>query len=171
MSVAAVTLVAGCSQKPEVRPESSAGETTPDSIVLERGVCFGFCPAYRLRIAANGAIQFEPQNPPGPASTDSISPTAFVELAREAQRVNLDAYPDTIQSDKRLCAMLATDHPSAAITVFRDASSKRVDDYTGCHAGENDHESEQRLQKLRAFEAFIDSVAGTSRWTNRSNPR
>lgn len=172
-SVVLIAMAASCSPKPEVRPEPSKGEAaTPDSIVLERGVCFGFCPAYRLRIASNGAMHFEPQNPPGPAAIDSISPAAFAELARETERVNLGSYPDTIQSDKRLCAMRATDHPSAAIAVFSEGVvSKRIDDYTGCHAAPDDAESEARLQKLRAFEAFIDSVAGTSRWTSRNNNR
>lgn len=170
VAVFAITMiVTACTPNSEVRRAS--GMAAPvDSIVLERGVCFGFCPAYRLRIASSGAVRYEPRNPDGSASTDAITPLAFAGLVQEAERIGLGSYPSDIQEDRRLCAMQATDHPSATISIFGE-ETKRVHDYTGCHAAEGDGESAERLQLLRAFEARIDSVAGASRWTTRPNIR
>jgi len=164
--VVSTVLLGACTQNGEVRSGGSE-PVVADSIVLERGVCFGFCPAYRLRIASSGAVRYEPRNPDGEASTDSITPTAFIALLREAERIGLNSYPENIQDDARLCARQATDHPSATISIFGQ-ETRRVHDYTGCHAGEEDAESAERLRVLRAFEAHIDSVAGAARWSSRA---
>ncbi|HET9440914.1 MAG TPA: DUF6438 domain-containing protein [Longimicrobiales bacterium] len=159
----------GCSPNPEVRPAPSSGSqhTAADSLVLERTVCFGRCPAYRLRIGSAGFVLFEPRIPPGPAAADTIPNTALPHLAAEAERVGFYAFPDLIQGDSALCAMEATDHPSATITIHRGSEFKRVQDYTGCHAASGDTVSAQRLRGLRQFQALVDSVAGSARWTAR----
>lgn len=161
--------VIGCSPSSEVRPAPSSGSqrAAADSIVLERTVCFGRCPAYRLRISSAGFVLFEPRNPPGPAATDTIPNTALPRLAAEAERVGFYTFPDLIQGDSLLCALEATDHPSATVTFHRGSEFKRVQDYTGCHAASEDTVSAQRLGALRQFEALIDSVAGSARWTAR----
>lgn len=98
---------------------------------------------------------------------DTIPDTAVPRLAAEAERVGFYAFPDLIQEDSALCALEATDHPAATVTIHRGSEFKRVRDYTGCHAAVEDTVSAQRLGALRQFQALIDSVAGSTRWTAR----
>ncbi len=161
--VTAVLLAAACAPKPEL-DESAAPQDValPDSIVLERTVCFGTCPAYRLRIAGNGAVLFEPRIPAGSPTSDKIPVERVRSLAAALERADFNAFPDVIQQDRVYCAMEATDNPSAIIRVFRGAASKTVNHYFGCHA--NDERAQQRLEVLRALPAQIDSAADAARW-------
>lgn len=158
-------LIVSCSPNAEVRDGSMASAASgADSVVLQRSVCFGSCPAYRLRIAASGAVLFQPENPGGSSSTDSISVTAFQRLVAELDRAKFDSFPDVIQEDRVLCAAPATDHPSSTITVFRASAAKQVRDYTGCYAAEGDTISAARLVTLRKLDELVDSTARSARW-------
>ena len=158
---ATMLLVTACAPNGEVR-EADADVAMPDSIVLERTVCFGHCPAYRLRVSSNGAVLFEPRIPPGSPTTDTIPVERVRNLATALERADFASFPDVIQQDRVYCALEATDHPSAIISVYRGTASKTVNDYRGCHA--SDASAEQRLEVLRALPAQIDSAANAARW-------
>ena len=134
-----------------------------DSIVLERTPCFGACPAYRLRIARSGEVQY--QSRARGDTTHSLS-TITAEQARRvfqaAELLQLDALPDEIARDPAYCRNPATDHPSATTTVFVGRGSKQVVDYLGC---------DWAPVGLRRLEAMIDSVAGTERLVRRTTAR
>jgi hypothetical protein len=164
LPIVTAILWSACSANVETRDESAQVAAVPDSIVLERTVCFGRCPAYRLRISAAGAVRFEPTIPAGTAGTATIAAAAYHDLAAELEAADFDSFPARIQEDRALCAREATDHPSAIITVYRGTESKTVDDYTGCAPADNDPGSAQRLEILRRLPARIDSVAGAARW-------
>ena len=144
---------------------SQAGPATADSIVLERTRCYGTCPAYRLSVAAAGQVAFTSRNPgdEGRSARDSTTPGAFAGLVREAREIGFFALPDTIAADRTLCPAESTDSPTATVTVFARAGTKQVVDYRGCGGGA-DPEARRRVAALRALEARIDSVAGSSRW-------
>jgi hypothetical protein len=170
--VAIATCLAACSPNSEQGGTSTAGgSATADSIVLERTVCFGTCPAYRLRIAANGSVLFEPRIPSGQAQSDSISASAFGRLLSALERGNFFSLPANIQNDPALCALQATDHPSVVISVYRGPEVKQVQDYTGCHAGPADNASGVRLETLRKLDEVIDSTAGSARWVRPASRR
>lgn len=135
-----------------------------DSITLERTACYGFCPVYRLRITKDGAVRFTSRDPRDQPRSDSarIDAARFQELLREADRIGFSELPAEIEGSK-LCRMMATDLPSAIVTIYRPDGIKRVDHYHGCHTDE--------LLPLREFEARIDSVAGSSRWIRPANRR
>lgn len=142
----------------------SADAAAVDSIVLERGRCFGTCPAYRVSIAADGRVAFTSSYPvEGRTETGSTTPAAFRELVQAAAAAGFDALPERIATDRALCPSSPTDFPSATVTVFAPGRTKRVVDYLGCREGA-DAAASARLAALRAFEARVDSVAGTSRW-------
>lgn len=151
-------LAAGCRPAP---PAGPAAAPAPDSIVLERGPCFGSCPTYRLTLARSGAVHFvsSSRGDVGREERGSITPAQFQWLAAEAERIGFDRLPDNIRESRQYCRQMATDHASANVSIFRGAALKTVRDYLGCHDGP---------PELRRFEAAIDSVAGSSRWTRPS---
>jgi hypothetical protein len=141
-----------------------------DSIVLERTICYGPCPAYRLRLDAAGRIHFQSRNPGEevPAVTDSISPEGVLFLQQEAARIGFFALPAQIDRTN-MCRDRATDNPTATVTIFTVAGVHAVRDYHGCFNGA-DHSVMLPLANLRTFEAQIDGVAGSFRWS-RPNRR
>jgi hypothetical protein len=75
-------VLASCHHAP--RDEQSASATAVDSIVPERTLCYGTCPAYRLRLAASGDVAFTSLNPgdSGRVASDRLTPHAVRGLAR-----------------------------------------------------------------------------------------
>ena len=142
-------------------PAPATGQRVePDSIVLERGPCFGTCPIYRLSLTRAGGVRFHSRNPGDTArvETGTIAPEAFRALAAEAERIGFDRYPATIMGSA-YCGQMATDMPTATVSLFRRGREKRVEDYHGCFGAP---------RELRQFEDSIDSVAGSRRWVRPS---
>ncbi len=142
-----------------------------DSIVLERTVCLGTCPAYRIRLDATGRVHFQSRNPREdfPPATDSISPEGVTFLQREASRIGFFALPPQL-AGTALCRDQATDHPTATVTFFTAAGSHAVRDYHGCFE-RADHSVTKRVADLRTFERQIDGVTGSFRWARPSRSR
>jgi hypothetical protein len=152
-----IVLAAGCQPAHSAAPGAASA---PDSIVLERGPCFGSCPTYRLTLARSGAVRFvsSSRGDVGREERGSVTPAQYQWLVSEAERIGFDRLPDNIR-ESRYCERMATDHPSADVSIFRGATVKTVRDYLGCHDGP---------PELRALESAIDSVAGSSRWVRPS---
>jgi hypothetical protein len=102
-----------------------------DSIVLERSMCFGTCPAYRLRLSDSGEVRFESRNPgdEGRRVSDTIPASAFPALISRATSIGFFDLPSVISADSVLCHNRATDHPTVVVTIFAKAQTKRVEDY------------------------------------------
>ena len=167
---AAVTLVAASACQP-THSAADVQRIDADSVVLERSVCFGFCPAYRLTIHPNGAVHFvTTQRADTVQRADTIAPRSFRSLVGEAQRIGFFTLPTDVVRDATLCAARATDHPTATVTIFRGDSTHTVVDYQGCYM---DHALgvAPALRPLRRLESAIDSVAGTKRWLDLARPR
>ena len=67
-----------------------------DSITLERGICFGSCPAYLLQIDSSGAVSFK-QGPPGNRhieQTSKITSDQFQDLIGELSAIRFFDRPD-----------------------------------------------------------------------------
>lgn len=133
--------------------------------MLERSTCFGICPAYRLSITAAGHVSFLLLNPgdSARAASDTISRETFESFVAQAESIGFFTLPDTIANDNALCPLRATDHPTAAVTVYRGAGNKHVVDYHGCVA-QPDRSTTPVITALRALEARVDSIAGSDRW-------
>jgi hypothetical protein len=148
------------------QPQREAPDEPLDSLALERTVCFGFCPPYRLVVDRAGRVTFEPR-PYDPAllpARDSISPVAFTKLLALVAQADLEALPPDIASDHTLCPVQATDHPWATITTYRGARVTSVKRYLGCYAGVDSMRPVLRLRPLVTLEEAIDSVTRVHRW-------
>lgn len=139
-----------------------------DSLTLERTRCFGSCPAYRITVTRSGRINYETRQPRDTMGTvvSSTATSTLPYLVARAMRVGFFALPREIAKDPELCPRIATDMPSAVVTIFTQDSAKTVIDYHGCFVG-TDLSMPTRLAKLRDFEAEIDSVLGTARFIKR----
>jgi hypothetical protein len=129
-----------------------------DSVVLERTLCFGVCPAYRLTITRVGAVRFESRNPgdSGRTASATISVSDFATLTvLGLGSTDLAELPDRIADEPKYCRHWATDHPTVVVTVFAGTQTRRVEDYQGCMWAP---------ASLREFENRIDSTAHSSRW-------
>ncbi|HEX5436463.1 MAG TPA: DUF6438 domain-containing protein [Gemmatimonadaceae bacterium] len=159
----------GCHPAPAPTP---ARPPRVDSLILERSPCFGFCPAYRLTLHADGSVTFGSRDPGDVIrmATDTIPAARFEWLVREAHRIGFGKLPAVIAHDSSLCPVRATDQSTATVTIVRADSMHRVVDYHGCYAG-TDLSVVPAVGELRHFESEIDSVAQTGRWLRRGAHR
>lgn len=161
----------------------SAGAQEPakvDSLVMERTLCFGSCPAYRLRVARDGSVSFHSRNPgDSTKATDRKSPNTFAQLVTAAIDADFYGLPRRIQDDRELCAVVFTDHPSVTIRLFASTQTT-VNYYEGCYVRSKDSASARifgyaavhpRLEKLRALASAIDSTLESSRWVRPAGLR
>jgi hypothetical protein len=143
-----------------------------DSIVLERTMCYGTCPAYRLRLSNRGEIRFDSHNPgeAGRNAVDTVAAATFPALISRARSIGFFDFPSEIASDSVLCHTRWTDHPTVVVTVFAKAQKKRVEDYLGCYET-RDMQVLPAIARLRSLEQEIDSVLGSSRWVRPASRR
>ena len=164
-----------CASLSTFAPLVVGGQTlsSVDSLVLERRPCFGTCPAYRLRLARDGAIDFESRNT-GKSNRvrASVAPETLGELVSVGDRSGFFNLPTRVDLDRELCDVKATDHPSVIITVY-GATTSVVQYYTGCYIRSSEPAStgpapgyarHPRLVRLATFANAIDSTLGSSRW-------
>ena len=167
--VGAIVLFAGCAP-PAGKPEPPQAPPSIDSLVLERTICFGFCPAYRLRISSVEQIRFESRNrgDSSRVAIDTAPPGTFASLVAKGRAAGFYNLPSNITEDRTLCSLVRTDAPTAIITIFAKDTVVRVSDYHGCQTTEM--KSAPAIERLRGFESEIDSLLRSSRWV-RPNSR
>jgi len=143
-----------------------------DSLTLERTLCYGTCPAYRLRLSATGEARFESRNPgdEGRNAVDNMPARTLSHLIARAIQFGFFELPSEIAGDRVLCGDRATDHPTVTTTVFTQGATKTVIDYHGCFET-NDHLVPPAIRQLRDFEDQIDSVLKSSRWVRPARRR
>lgn len=113
---------------------------------------------------------------PGDArvGTDSIPPAAAARLLADAEKAGVYSLPDSIYNDDNVCPTRATDFPQIIVTLFDPQGPKAVVDYGGCFESMGSMPSDwsiaPKLEPLRAYEAAIDSAAGSSRWIRSAVP-
>jgi len=153
------------------KPDQNSSQAQIDSLVLERTVCFGVCPAYRLRLSSADEVRFESHNRGDSTRviTDTAAPGTYKALVARARAIGFYGLPTEILKDSVLCNNRATDHPTVVTTIYTGSSTKQVSDYHGCFETV-EHEDLAPIQKLRAFENEIDSALHSSRWV-RPNTR
>lgn len=130
-----------------------------DFITLERTVCFGTCPAYKLTIKNDGSVTFEGKRFTKTIgnATGKINQADFRALASEFEKINYFTLPDAYTPGTKECPRVMTDMPSANTSIRLDGRAKSVAHYYGCG-------TEGALAKLTALETRIDEVAGTQKW-------
>jgi hypothetical protein len=143
-------------------------------ITLERTMCFGWCPAYTLTIAANGTVNFTPTgnySVRGDGSVPTFPLTGTVTLNQlkvliaEFEKIHFYSLRNRYgrkgsSGGGPSCPHYATDNPGAYITIVISGRRKTVSHYLGC-------EGSKVLDDLVTLEEKIDEMAGTTRWTSQ----
>lgn len=141
-----VSTVAGGQAPPPTTPEKSDVK-----IRLERGACFGSCPAYVVEITKDGSVTYEGLSSVAiggrfHSQASSSDVDILVEAFRQADFFSLrDEYMASV-----------TDNPFYIITLTLDGRTKKVVDYVGREAGMPD--------AVTFLEKEIDRVAQTSKY-------
>ncbi|HQU85773.1 MAG TPA: DUF6438 domain-containing protein [Pyrinomonadaceae bacterium] len=130
-------------------------------ITLERTVCYGRCPAYKLSVKADGTVLFEgidftkvKGKTEGKISEEKLK--QLVKAFQDADYFNLNG-----KYDYENCNQM-TDHPSATTSIQMDGKTKTIGHYHGCKDGSNSFKDE--LVKLSRLEDKIDEIVETKRW-------
>ncbi len=136
-----------------------ATQARSDLITLERGICFGSCPAYEVTIASDGAVTFEGRNyvKTKGAATAQIKPQDFNRLVSEFEKLNYFSLRDQYVNSSDGCTAFMTDMPSAKTSISLSGRIKSVSHYYGCRGPEV-------IPALTALERKIDEIAGTEKW-------
>ena len=123
---------------------------------LERTSCFGECPVYSVTIDAQGNVVYEGAQfvRVQGRQTDRIPAARVAAILAAAERIGFfdlrDQYRSIRNPDGTTSSV--TDLPTTIVTITRDGTPKRVEDYIGAPEG------------LKQLEREIDEAARTTRW-------
>jgi Domain of unknown function (DUF6438)/Ankyrin repeats (3 copies) len=122
-------------------------------ITLERGLCFGNCPAYRVEIRGDGTVSFD-------AEASAFVAVAGPHKARIPEQDVRDLFAAFRKADFfwLLDAYRApiSDFPDNRIAIAFDTHEKSVNDYIGQAVG--------MPKAVLDLEQTIDRLAGTRKW-------
>lgn len=141
-----------------------------DSLALERTLCYGTCPAYRLSLRRTGDVHFTSHNPGEILdTTDHVAPATLDSLQARAIRARFFSLPDSIDQGSPLCPDYATDHSTLMLTFYGERT-KHVFYYTGCYL-RSDHTMVPALEGLARLAGAVDSATGARRWIHPARRR
>jgi Domain of unknown function (DUF6438) len=129
-------------------------------VTLERTVCFGTCPDYKLTITSDGVVVLEGRHfvkREGATIKSAISQERLKQLMEEFDRVKFFSLEDDYSDDRRVCDELWTDNPSAFTSIRINGKSKTVKHYHGCRGPKVPKE-------LTELENNIDKIVNTAQW-------
>ena len=140
---------------PQPTPKSATAtfeaELTNFTITMERGTCYGFCPAYTVVVKGDGTVSYVGERFVEIIGnqTSSTAPEDVARLLEQVLAMDFFTLPENYD-----CVV---DAPSESLLVTLDQRTKRV---SGCPLP----------TELRELEALVDEVAGTSQWIGEPGP-
>jgi len=145
--VAVILFAAGCARTPTPMPD----DLDDVVITLERTVCFGVCPEYKLTIYGNGTVVYEGKRfvRIEGKRTATISEDKIRELLSEFERVDYFFLEDSYEE------FMATDMPSAYTSLTIDGKTKTVRHYHGDFSAP---------EEVTALEDKIDEIVDSNQW-------
>ncbi|MET0181551.1 MAG: DUF6438 domain-containing protein [Caulobacterales bacterium] len=150
LGVFAALALAACA----TAPAGPAAPSATDSLTLERGVCFGFCPDYIVTIRGDGSVSYEGRRftRVEGAQTAQADPVQTAALFARAEEMGFFDLQDAYRAH-------VTDIPQFRVTYTRGGRTKTIVDYGGRMMG--------MPESVTQLEEEIDRVAGTDRWVKR----
>ncbi len=142
--------------------DSSSARRRTRLITLERTVCFGACPNYKLTIYSDGWVEYEGirfVKKMGKA-TGKISRAQLNDLVERFTNIHYFKFPDLIEPGQKSCPQSATDMPSANTSLTWQGRHKEVRHYHGCRGPSS-------LDRLTELENEIDRVVNVKQWTGK----
>ncbi len=141
----------------ETAADTAAPLPADTSITLERTICYGTCPSYRVEVHADGTVVFLGRQFVGSAGEQRASvPVEVVrKLVRMFDHAGYFSWPEGFENQ---CESTRTDHPAAIVTYSSSGHTRTVTDYLGCES------QNSPLRRLRELEREVDSTLNTAQW-------
>jgi hypothetical protein len=145
--------------------QSTSQEITKDLVItLERTVCFGTCPAYKLTVKSDGTVSFEgleftkvKRKVEGKITQDNLKT-----LVSEFEKADFFNLKDSYRLEEDGCKEVWTDNPSEIISIQSGEKSKRVLRYFGCQKIEGND-----LEKIANLGKKIDEITNSKQWIGK----
>jgi hypothetical protein len=153
------------------RPDGTAARTPgrevavpPDTVItLQRTICYGMCPAYKLTIRGDGTLIYEGKEFVKTTGTvkSSVTREQLKELLSEFEKADYFSLRDSYQTMSDGCPTYWTDNPSANTSIQLGGRRKAIAHYYGCQEEEG---YKVYPQKLYVLESRIDEIVNSARW-------
>lgn len=148
-----------------IKTNNSENQTVSENIpknlliTLNRGACYGTCPAYNLTVSADGSVEFEgfDHTKIKGKAKDTISEDKVKALVAEINKSDFFALSDSLDEKSNNCASISTDNPTAKISVRLKDKERTISHYIACPQNSD-------AKKLEALENKIDEIVETKRW-------
>jgi len=154
----------GCNREPS--PTAVSIEEIPSDlvIVLERGICFGTCPVYKLTISANGSVEFEGRHYVKKKGIVKaiIYREQLKHLVSEIEKAMYFTLRDRYVIKEDGCNTDVVDTPSVKTSITIAGKTKSVEHQHGC-------KGPLGIDQLTALEDKIDEVVNSSQWFDENN--
>lgn len=138
-----------------------------EELTLERTVCYGSCPAYRITVFADGRVEYEGREfvKVAGTATKRLTASEIQQLRVELGKVNYFALRSRYSFARDGCPTVWTDNPAAITSVRRNGMVKSVHHYYGCRQQDRGSARGQPYPEyLTRFERRIDEIVGTTEW-------
>ena len=128
--------------------DNGRAESPVNKISLERTMCFGRCPVYKLTVYSDGKVEYEGKDfvKEKGVRRSRISEKDFRKLMKKVEEIGFFEFKD--RYDGRV-----TDLPTRITTVTKGDVSKTVRNYYG------------GPESLSDLERLIDEVTNSAQWT------
>lgn len=143
-----------------VQASAAAHQIPQDTLItLERTVCYGTCPSYKLTISADGSVLFEGLRFVKKVGTveSTISQEALRALIERFEKINYFHLRNRYEDSGDGCEGAVSDGPSAITSIRINGKSKSVRHYYGCRGIDV-------LAELTKLEQAIDDAVNTAQW-------
>jgi hypothetical protein len=127
---------------------------TLDSLVLDRGACYGTCETYQFVLRRTGSATVRKKSV---ETRVNLTPDESRRLFVSAVDAGVFTLPSRIQSDSTLCPLEASDHSTIMLTAYGAGRVNHVEHYTGCYIS-HDLRVAARLERLVILERRIDAL-------------
>ena len=128
-------------------------------ITLQRTVCYGTCPEYKLTIFADGRVLYEGTSyvkKEGKA-WGRITRRQLEKLILEFNKINYFSLADSYTPGTKVCPQSMTDMPAATTSLTRNGKSKTIVHYHGCRGL-------SVMDQLTQLENKIDAAVNVNKW-------
>jgi hypothetical protein len=163
----ALLITLGCNRDPRSTATAPTEEIPEDLVIsLERGICFGTCPAYKVTISASGSVEFEGRyyvKKKGIVRT-AISREQLKLLIAEIESAKYFTLQGRYVDKEDGCVTILADHPTVNISITIAGKTKSIEHYHGC-------KGPLALEQLTALESKIDEVTNASQWFDENSER
>ncbi|MBS1536480.1 MAG: hypothetical protein JST20_01875 [Bacteroidetes bacterium] len=148
LTITIATVFIACSH---TKSMTGGRDISNDTLMLQRTVCFGMCPSYKLIIYGTGKVEYEGfkySKIDGKVSAEIPVDSVRI-LIQEIEKADFFSWNDEYQRQD------ATDLPSAWTTVTIDGNTKLIKHYGG---------DSSAPRKLTEIEHRIDEIANSEQW-------